>query len=267
MPTLPEILSDREKYADTLTMRIGDTEVPLSSLRQLNASEQESLKTAISSAQAKEQEVNRRHEEVVGLSKKAQEAYEAAQQLQQTAQRQQNPPADPFADPWLSPVKTEFANRDKTIDELKAMLKTYGTVITNAATIFSEDRLDNEYGRLDFGKREKRPSRDELRDYALKNKIVDRHGLPSVARAWEDMSKGEREADLKKQEFERGMELGRQQALASRLPAPGVPGAPPAMASKEIISSGSINSGALYEEALKDPELNALISQLPPGLM
>jgi hypothetical protein len=261
---IKKFLEDAQGYPDTTMVRIGDTEVPLGSLRSLNKGEREQLATAIKTNDDKARELDERQKKVIELAGKAQAAYDAAQAAAAKANATPpNPSNDPFSDPWLAPVKKELDGRDKTINELQNTVKQLSTVIQNAATIWSEDRWDREFTNLDFGKREKKPSREELIKFATENKLFDRHGIPSVRAAWDKMSETDRLEELRKSEFEKGREAGRMEQMASRIPPPGVAGPgmpvnPPKAAPGEL--------GDLYGEAIKDPELRALIEQLPAGM-
>ena len=198
------------------------------------------------------------------LATRAQQVYETAQAAIKKA-GEAAPGTDPFADPWLAPVKKELDTRDKSMTEMQAHLKNLATIVANAAQIFSEDRWDREYSAIDFGKREKKPTREEILKFATDNKIFDRHGMPSVRAAWEKMSEADRLEDLRKSEFEKGREAGRMDALAARVPPPGVPGAGAPATGPLKPNPGEL--GDLYQEAIKDPELRALMEQLPAGMV
>jgi hypothetical protein len=44
--------------------------------------------------------------------------------------------------------------------------------------------------------------------FANENKLVDRHGLPSLRNAWDKMSEADRLEDLRKEAMEKGRERG-----------------------------------------------------------
>jgi hypothetical protein len=263
---LKKFLEDAQGLPDTTTVKIGDAEVPLGSIRALNRSEREQLAAGLKANDDRKKELEKQQGIVVDLAKQAQAAYDAAREAQAKAGQpvQNNSNSDPFNDPWLQPVRKELDNRDKKIEELTGQLRQMATIVQNAAGIWSEDRWDREYDRIDQGKREKKLTRQELLDYATQNNLLDRHKLPSLRLAWEKMSQADRETEMRKDEFEKGREAGRLESLAARVPPPGVPGpgAPPASPRP---APGEL--GDLYAEAIKDPELRQLIEQLPAGMM
>jgi hypothetical protein len=260
---IKRFLEDTQGHPDSTPIKIGDTEIPLGSLRQLNASERQTLSERLKQAEVKEADLDKRQQSIVDLAQKAQAAYQAAEEAKaKAAQRPADPSADPFADPWLAPVKTALTERDKKIDELSALAKSLQATLGQAASVFMKREWDREYSGLNFGKREKKPTRDEILRYAQENKIVDGDGMPSVRMAWEKMSETDRLEELRKEALEKGREEGRMEAMASRFTPPGIPGAgqgPLPRATKVTPDTDVL--GDLYTDALKDPELRALIEQ------
>lgn len=265
MADLKAFLENTKDYPDTTTVKIGDTDIPLGSIRQLNAHEREQLAEAVKKTAEREQALGARQKEVMDFAAKTQAAYEAVQAASRNVNTPPNPTNDPFQDPWLVPVKKELDVRDKTIEELKKQVASLLTVSQNMASIWSEDRWDREFSGIDMGKRDKKPTREELLKYATENKIFDRHGIPSVRAAWDKYSEQDRLEELRKAEFEKGREAGRVDALAARIPPPGVPGAGAPAAAPLKPAPGELPD--LYAEAIKDPELRALMEQLPPGMV
>lgn len=264
---IKKFLESATEYPDTTTITIGETQIPLGSLRALNAAERTQLSERMKAVDEKEGRVNAKGQEVMSLAAKAQAAYEAAEEARKSAGiRPPNPNDDPLNDPWFTPVKTGFEARDKEINTLKEQLKTVLNTVSNAATIWAEDRWDREYSGLDFGKREKKPTRAELIEFAQKNNITDRHKMPSITGAWQKMSEGDRLAQSAEQARMEGIEEGKRQAMAARVQPPGVsgPGAIP-QGSGGRPAAGDL--GDLYSEAIKDPELRALLENMPAGTM
>jgi|SRR5580692_1978156 DNA repair exonuclease SbcCD ATPase subunit len=263
MDDIKKFLEDKQNHPDNTPVRIGDTEIPLGSLRQLNASERQTLSERLKGIETKETELNQRQAQVVDLAQKAQQAYNAAEEARKVATtRQADPGSDPFNDPWLQPVKTALSERDKKLEEFSNMVKGLQSTIGQAATIWAQDRWDREYDSLNFGKREKKPTRDELLKFAQEQKLVDRHGMPSVREAWNKMSEADRLEEARKEAIEKGREEGRMEAMAARVTAPGVSGMGQAPMGKEKpITPNTDILGDLYGDAIKDPELRALIEQ------
>lgn len=260
---IKKFLDSATEYPDSTPIRIGETEIPLGSLRQLNASERTTLSERLKGVETKEAELNTRQQNIVDLAQKAQAAYQAAEEARKTATtRTADPGADPFADPWLAPVKTALSERDKKLEEAMNTIKSLQATVGQAATVFMKREWQREYDGLNFGKREKKPTRDELLKFSQENKIVDSDGMPSVRLAWEKMSEADRLEDARKEALEKGREEGRMEAMAARVTAPGVSGMGqgPDPARKAITPNTDI-LGDLYADALKDPELRSLIEQ------
>jgi hypothetical protein len=258
-----KILADTETYKDDMNMTFKSAdgtpvEVQLGALRNLNASERQSLTEKISVAQAREAEINRRDASSTELSKKAQQVLDEIEKMKANT-RSTAPGDDPFADPWLAPVKAALDKRDNDIAELKKLVASGQSTVAEAAKIFLKKNWKSEYGSINFGKSTKKPTQDELVKYAATNKLVDEDGIPSISRAWEEMSKGDREADLIKEAEARGEEKGRIAAMAARVLPPGVPGSAGGPAPKAA-PPGEL--GDLYSQALQDPELRRQLEEL-----
>jgi hypothetical protein len=256
---LKKFLENSKDYPDTTPIKIGDTEVPLGSLRALNASERSTLSDKIKAVETQEADVMSRKQKVIELAQKAQSAYDAAEEARKTAAKPV-PGEDPLNDPWFAPVKTELQKRDEQLKVLTDKLTQTLTSFQNAATIWAEDRWDREYESIDFGKREKKPTRDELVGFATKNNLTDRHRMPSIREAWNKMSEGDRNTELAERARNEGIEEGKRQAMAGRVPPPGASG--PGMGAQLPGAKPQAGElGDLYGEVIKDPELRALLEQ------
>jgi hypothetical protein len=264
---IKKFLQDAKAHPDTTVITIGDQQTTLGDLRAMDTEERQDLSARLADVETRRKEVEKRQGEVVDLAQKAQAAYNAAEEARLKAGAARvDPSTDPWKDPWLAPVKDAIDARDKKIGELQEMLKTTVGAVSRAAQIFSEDRYDREYGSLNFGKREKKPTRDELLKMATDEKLLDRHGIPSITKAWDKFSEADRMEELRKEAFERGREAAHQESMAARIPPPGVPGPGMSGPSPKITPQTDV-LGDLYAEAAKDPELRELMAQLPAGLV
>ena len=268
---IKKLLQDSANYPDNTVVRFGETEVPLGSLRALSADDRAELNTAIEANNTRQKEIDKRQAEVLDLAGKAESTFRAAEELRKTAEARaasagRAPADDPWKDPWLAPVDQRFQGTTKELSDIKNMMTTLLQTVGKAATVFSEDRWDNEYRTLDFGKREKKPTRQELLDYAKTNNLVDRHGLPSISAAWNKMSEPDRMEQIRLEAEAKGREMGRQEAIASRIPQPNVPG-PGISGAPPKINPASGDLGDLFAQTMADPELAALVRDLPPGLV
>ena len=266
---ITQLLQDAQGYPDNTPITIGDKQIPLGSFRQLNASERQTLSERLKGVEAKESELNTRQAAIVDLAQKAQAAFAAAEEARVKAgQRQDSPGADPFADPWLAPVKSALEARDKKLEEATNLIKTLQATVGQAATVFMKREWQREYDGLNFGKREKKPTREELLKFSQDNKIVDSDGMPSVRLAWDKMSEGDRLEEARQEALARGREEGRMEAMAARVTPPGVSGIGqgPAQRAPRIGPETDV-LGDMWADVQKDPELRDLVSQLGPGML
>lgn len=257
---IKKFLQDAKAHPDTTVITIGDQQTTLGDLRSLDAEERTQLSAALENASKQQADIEKRKNEILDLSQKAQQAYAAAEEARAkaTSGQRTEPGADPWDDPWLKPVKKVIDERDAKIAQLTEQLGTVVKIVGNAANIFSEDRYEREYSSINFGSREKKPSLEDIKKFATENKIVDRLGIPSVRLAWDKMSEADRQKERDDAAFERGKAARDQELMAARMPAPGVPG--PGMSGalpKADPNKGDL--GDLYADAMKDPELRALM--------
>jgi hypothetical protein len=217
----------------------------------------------------READINTRQQNVVDLAQKAQQAFAAAEEARvKLAANPPNPGADPFADPWLAPVKERFSATEKRYEAIENQSKQVAAALTNAIKFYMNREQGREYESINFGKREKKPTRDELRKYAEDNKIIDSDGIPSLRLAWDKMTENERMEEMRQAAIEKGREEGRMEAMAARVTPPGVSGVGQGPAPRVKISdpNGDV-LGDLYADALKDPELRPLIEGLGPQFL
>lgn len=260
-----KFLESATEYPDNTIIRIGNDELPLGSLRQLNASDRASLSERIKAAETREADLNQRQATIVDLAQKAQQAYDAAEQARRTATAQ--PVVDPLADPWNQPVKEELRKRDERYAALEAQLKSVQSTVGQAATVFMNREWQREYDAINFGKREKKPTKAELLKFSQDNRIVDGDGMPSVRGAWDKMSEGDRIEDARQEAMAKGREEGRMEAMASRVTPPGVSGMGQGPRSNaQRITPDTDILGDLYSESIKDPELRAMIESTGQAL-
>jgi hypothetical protein len=258
-----KILADKETYKDDLTLRFKDAdgserEVPLGDFRSLTSREQKELSDRIADAQARETEASKRFESADNLGKQAAKVLADIEELKKNT-RTAAPGEDPFNDPWLAPVKEALSKRDAEIADLKKLVASGQATLQQAAQIFLKNNWKSEYNSLNFGNTSKKPTRDELVKYAATNKLTDEDGIPSISRAWEEMSRADREEATKKEAYERGLEAGRIAAAANRVTQPGVPGSGGPAAPVKT-NPGELPD--LFTEGMKDPEIRGLLQQL-----
>jgi hypothetical protein len=263
---IKKFLENAKDYPDTTMVTIGDQQVPLSSLRQLNSSERESLATAIKQNADRATELDGQRTKILELAAKAQTAYNAAEEARAKASAVTTPTENWREDPWQKGPAKEI---DELKTQLAAAIGKYNNleqVAFRFANIFNDDRNDRLYEGIDQAKREKKYGKDDLIKYATDNKLLDRLGLPSMRLAFDKLTETERLEERDKTAFDKGREAGRMEALAARMPQPGVPGPGATVPRPKNGGPDADILGDMYQESLKDPELRALIEQLGPAL-
>ena len=262
---IKKFLENAKDYPDATEITIGDQKIPLGSLRSLNATERQELETALKANQGREQQLEADRKRVLETGTTAAQVMAEVEELKKKYAAVPTG-ADPWKDPWLAPVDERFKKELEARDKQIADLLKVAAAIPRLASIYTEDRYDNEFNSLNFGKREKKPTRDEILKFATDNKIVDRHGIPSIRGAWDKMSETDRLKDLEEQAFERGKAAREQEMIAARIPPPGVPGPGMSTPVPKITPQSDI-LGDLWADVQKDPELRELASQLPSGFL
>lgn len=255
---LKEVIQDSAKYPDSTTIKIGDAEVPLSSLRALSARQQQELEQGITKNRQIETELEAKRREVMDLSTKAQEIYNGLTERQRAA-------ADAvttsiFDDPVYQPVKKEFDSRDARINAQEDKIAQLTAAISALAQVGMADREERQFESVatELRKRDKYKDWDlpKLKKYAEEKNKKDRFGLIDLRAAVHDLTEDDRVADETKRAMEEGIEKGKRIALASRIQQPSTnQGFIPRVANSD---NGEATLDNLESEILKDPELSKM---------
>jgi len=261
MATFEEVIADSTKFPDNLEIEVAGTKIPLGSLRAVNKAERDRLSAEISTVSKERENLTAKQNEALRL---AQEAATIKEQIEADAARRQqvNTGADPFeTDPFYAPVSKKLQGLqdkyDKTMQKLEAAVENLNKTTTSMASIWAEDRWDSEYEQITHSvpedKRSAIPSRKELLEFAAKEKILDRHNLPSIRKAWEKKTEAQRMTETAEEARQKGIEEGKRMAFAARIPKP------------STVQTGSGGApvlddwNKLTDVALADPEIARII--------
>jgi hypothetical protein len=256
---IKKLLQDATAYSDEAEVTIAGQKVSLGDLRALSADERKTVNDKIA-------EVNAMREDVVKAGRQAQQAYDAAQkviadQAATTTAGGSGGADNPWEkEPWLAPVDKRFKEYEKKIEEQNTLLKQLSVIVGNGMSAFSQNRWDDEYKAIDWGKTP-RKTRDEMIEYAKTNNLLDRNNLPSISRAFDHITAPDRQKQHDDEILEKGRQRGLAESLAARLPQPNVPGPGISTPIPKIPANGDV-IGDLWGDANKDPELRTLIEQL-----
>lgn len=249
---------------DDAQLTFNGKTVTFGNLRGLSKRQQTALQTKIDAASRKEQEVSTQQQQLLRLTQEAQQIHERLQT--QEANRPTVAAADDDAydtDPFYKPIRERSSKLEKRLDEISGQQKQLMDSLKTSITTWAEDRWDREYDGISFPKGKDKPKRDELIDFATKNRLVDRHGMPSVRKAWDTMHAGDRQKEVEDAAYARGQKDGEERARIASMPQPTTisPG------------GGKANGGAalsdlddLTRAALADPELRQIIANTNLGV-
>jgi len=258
--TLQDILNDKNTFADNIELTIGTEKVTLGGLRELSATQQRQLSEKMAGADQREKAAQ---ETAMKAANLLAELETAKQTL--TAQKTTTTTEDDFdKEEFWGPVRKRLSERDKKIDEALAKLDALSKSVTQAATVWAEDRWQSQFEKTASRLRKVDKYKDwdytKVRDYAATNKILDAHGLPSVEKAVAELTK---ESDLelaKKEAYEKGLKEGKTNARLESMPRPSSASGGKVAKGKSSVEENGLEG--LGDDVMEDPELMDMISQL-----
>lgn len=260
MSLFEDVLKDEKNFPDTLELPVGDKKIPLGELRAFSKAQQQRVETELNAAK-------QTREAAVRDSEKAAEVLSNLQKLQEEASKVTTRPAD-AGDDWETsefwgPVKKRMTAREQEAADLKKTVENLTNTITRAATIFAEDRWDREFEqsapRLKKNKQYADWDQGKVRQYAVDNKLVDRHGFPSVTRAIQELTKEDELEIARQQAREEGLQEGLQRA---RMGAMARPTSHSGKRSTGAVIDPAKNLEDLGDAVMDDPELTKMLSDL-----
>src|ERR1700742_1304050 len=202
------ILDDEKTFPDSAEIEVGGKKISLGAIRDGSKKQQAAITERMNALNTERESVKELKDKAASLYAKMQEDEAAGA----ASPRAAHPSDDLDNDPFWQPVSKKLKSHEATEKELRDTVANLTKAISTAATIFAEDRWQQQYDR--GAERLKKSSKykdwdyTKVRDYAATNKLLDRHGLPSVERAIAELTK-EDELAIKVQEaFERGKKEG-----------------------------------------------------------
>lgn len=265
---LDQILSDEKTFTDDMEMQLGENKVKLGDLRGLTKAKQKELSDRIEAAKVREQKT-------LELANKTAEIYSNLQTAQEEIEKQRTvrQPSDEDFDTneWWKPVRERLTAREKEEKALKEQVERLSNAFTQALTIFSEDRWEQEFER-NSDKLKKNPQYKDwdytkARDYAAQHKLLDRHGLPSVSKAIAELTRADEKEEIRRQAFEEGKRAGEQRSRMAAMARPtSAAGGASRPAGKGLDPNQNFND--LNEAVGDDPELVEMLNNigaLTPG--
>lgn len=262
---LEQILSDKNTFADTIEMTIGNEKVTLGDLRGLSSNQQKALSEKLAGATQRETQAQETALEAANLLSELVKAKETL-----TAQKTAPPTEDEFdKEDFWKPARERItkvvSERDAKIDKaLKAIEQLSGTV-ERAATIWAQERWNGQFDKVAPRLKKVDAYKDwdskKVIEYATQHKIVDDYGFPSVERAVAELTRATDIEQIKKEAYEDGLKKGRMSNRMENMPKPS--SASGGAARKSGTSAvEEIGLEGLGDDAMNDPELMEQLAAL-----
>lgn len=258
---LQQILDDKANYANDIPITIGTQTLTLGQIRESSASQQAKLSEKLSSAEQRERVAQE-------TSSKAANLLSELEVARTNLNNQKMAPAtdDDFdKEEFWGPVRKRFSERDQKIDHAVKTIEALQKSIEQAATIWAEERWNNQYERVAPRLKKVEAYKDwdgeKLRNYAVENKLIDKYGFPSIERAAQELTKSSDLETAKKEAYEKGMQEGRTKARIETMARPssatgGVSRGKGKSAVEEFGFEG------LGDDAMEDPEITRQLAEL-----
>jgi hypothetical protein len=245
---------------DDATLTFNGKNITFANLRGLTRKQQTALQAKIDAAAAKEREVSTQQETLIRLTQEAQQIHDRLQQQETTRPAPAAAAGDDAwdSDPFYKPVRERTSKLEKRLDEIADSTKKLTEAMTRSIQTWADDRWEREYDSISVPKGKERPKREDLLKYATDNRLVDRHGMPSVRAAWDKMTAADRQKEIEDAAYERGRQEGEQRARIAAMPQPATmsPGNGRFSGAQAPLESFD----DLTAKALADPELRAVIA-------
>lgn len=258
---IEQIFNDRNSYADSIELSVGDKKLTLGQLREMSTAQQKAVADKISNAEQRERVAQE-------TSSKAANLLSELEIARTNLNNQKMPPAtdDDFdKEEFWGPVRKRFSERDKKLEEAISKLDNLDKSVRQAASIWADDRWQNQFERAAPKLKKIEAYKDwdieKVRNYAVENKLLDNHGFPSIERAVQDLTKASDLETVRKEAYEKGMQEGRTKARIETMARPssatgGVSRGKGKSAVEEFGFEG------LGDDAMEDPEITRQLAEL-----
>lgn len=218
--TLEQILSDKKTFTDDIELTIGTEKVNLGQLRDLSATQQRQLSEKLAGADRRETEARDTALKAANLLAEL----ETARTKLVEAKKEPTTDDDFDKEEFWGPVRKRLSERDTKIDQALKGIEALTKSVTQAATIWAEDRWQSQFEknapRLKKVEAYKDWDYTKVRDYAATNKLLDGHGFPSVEKAIAELTKANDLDTIRKEAYEKGLKEGKTNARLESMPRP-----------------------------------------------
>jgi hypothetical protein len=257
------IFNDKTTFTDTMELTIGDKKFTLGDLRGLSDSQQRQVAEKIAGA-------DRREAEARDTATKAANLLAELETARTKLVEQKTKPAtdDDFdKEEFWGPVRKRFTERDEKIDQAIKGLDALTKSVTQAATIWAEDRWQAQFEknapRLKKVDQYKDWDYAKVRDYAAQQKLLDNHGFPSVEKAILELTKASDIDTIRKEAYAEGMKAAKQRNRLDNQPRPSSATGGKQPADKSAVAEMGLEG--LGDDAMNDPELMEMFAQIQNG--
>ena len=252
-----EILQDEKTFPDSAEIEIGGKKISLGAIRDSSKKQQAAITERMNALDTERNSVKE-------LTDKAATLYAQLQEKEATLGKPAPAPSDDIDnDPFWQPVAKKLKSYSETEKELRDTLKSLTDTVRNAATIFARDRWDGQYERgqerLKKSAKYKDWDVDKVLGYATQNKLLDRHGLPSVERAIAELTKEDEMAIRIQEAFEKGKKEGQIAGRVGAMPRPSSATGPNSQPTSEVAKRGLEGLG---DDVMNDSELTEMLANL-----
>lgn len=220
-PDIKEILADKAGYADNIAFTLNGNTITLGQIRSMSAADQKVITDAEKKIQERENNIAAKQRELEKAQLNTANTYDLTSRAQTALKEgRYDDPAikqlfgdvvpkgggggtnnDPFAelsrmenDALLGPIVRLARAQSAKAAELETKLAANINSQTEMAKVYINDRLDDTYKELVSKDKRAKYTRDALVQHAVANKQFTSSNLPDLERAYEDVSKDEREA-------------------------------------------------------------------------
>lgn len=259
-----EVIRDTAKFPDTMTVKIGDAEIPLGSIRALSARERQELEQGIGKNKERETELETRKSEVLKLAAEAQRIMSEAEAARTAAAGNTQSVWD---DAVYAPLRKEFDKEVSARNDLSKKYEQLFAAVGALAQVGIADREERQFEAVssELRKREKFKDWDlnKLKNFAAEKNKKDKFGLLDLRAAAHDLTEEDRGAEESRRAREEGIQEGKRIALASRIQQPSTnQGFVPRVINAK---DGEATLDNLEAEMMNDPEIRKLWEQTLSG--
>lgn len=258
--TIEEMIASAD-LKDDFEIAAGENKFKLGDLRKVHSAKAAEIAKQQKAFETEKARVNKLSEDALALW----------ESIKDKAPKKGDPPKTgddddmTFADdPWLARAGKALTKLAKQLEDAQKAQTERAEKLEKALSDGFRYVMTKEYER-DWNSipEAERPKDKTWRDYlkvAQDNKVINEWGLPDPRAAYEKETAGDREARIKKAEYDRGVAEGKAAASVQQ-PRPGTAG--PVAAARPKGDKNYADANELIEDAFADTEINKLLSGTP----